>query len=390
MYGRLASFCIISGLVGCASDPSAAVNGGGAAGSPIVSGGSGGMALSSGGDAGAVAGAPAGGSLTGGATGDSGGATGGSGGAGGAASQGGSTSGGNGSSTAGTGGLSSGAGGSGGQPAVTNAVESLAVRPDGLVVSSKASLDNGELFLLRATGTVDLAGVAFDAEYGGFTASAAGQDSISGADVGVDIGVKVERTPAGTTAGRKKWFGTYRTDHTYYVILTGSGVPLSLKLVSPAGTGTGAVTVSVFRLSPSAPALAPALETVMANVTKPTVRSTMVTSASAVYLLQAVGSGKTGGNNLGLGDADWMDWDADGKGKVDIGDQNVDYGLGVDESDPTITPRRYWWGPWRKDHSYYLLFAGTGTTIGFSYYDVGDYSDNSKTDKIPVHVFPLP
>ena len=202
---------------------------------------------------------------------------------------------------------------------------------------------------------------------------------------------KSNATPVGTTAGRKKWFGAYRNDHTYYVVVTGSGAPLSIKLALPAGgTGTGALTLALMRLSPTASVLAAPLETVLANVNKPTVHSTMTTTSSVVYLLQATGSGKVGGNNLGLGDADWMDYAADGTGKVDIGDQNVDYGLGVDESDPKITPRQHWWGPWRKDHSYYMLFAGTGNTIGFSYYDVGDYGDNSATDKITVHVFPVP
>jgi hypothetical protein len=274
---------------------------------------------------------------------------------------------------------------------VTNAIESISIPGDGRTIASKTMLDNGELFLLKATGTVVAGATEIDAEYGGITANGPGQDVVSGADVGIDVGFKIERAPSGMPLGRKKWFGDYRTDHTYYVIVTGVGAPMSVKLVLPAGTtGTGAMTVSLMRLSPTAPALVPPLETVLANYTKPTVRSTMTTKQSVVYLLQASGSGKVGGLNLALGDADWMDWAADGAGKIDIGDQNVDYGLGVDESDPKITPRLRWWGPWRKDHSYYLLFAGTGNSIGFSYYDVGDYGDNTATDKLTVRIFPVP
>ncbi len=387
--GRVALLFLVSCFVGCASDtPGSPVNGEGAAGSTGGFGGlpTGGSSAPIGGAGGSLpvpSGAPAGGALTAGSAGQDGGTS--------ASGQGGGSNfGGTGPSGAGMAGQPSGGGGSGGQASVPNAVESIAVRADGQAATSKASLDNGELYLLKATGIAEVGGVSLDAEYGNFTGSAVGQDSISGTDVGVDVGVKVERTPKGTTAGRKKWFGNYRVDHTYYLILTGSGAPLSLKLVAPVGAGAGAVTVSLFRLSPSAPALAPALETVLANVTKPTVRSTLATAAANVYLLQASGSGKTGGLNLALGDADWMDWAADGKGKVDIGDLDVDYGLGVDESDPTKTPRQHWWGPWRKDHSYFMLFAGTGATISFSYYDVGDYGDNSKTDKLTVHVFAVP
>jgi hypothetical protein len=341
------------------------------------------------------AGAPAGGVATGGSTvtaGVSGTSTtaGVSNGGAGAAGQGGNTAAGG-----GAGGTSSGAspggGGSGGQAPVPNAVESLSVPFDGQAVTGTVLLDVGALYLLKATGTVDAGGSALDAEYGGFTAAVTGQDSVSGTDVGIDVGFKLERAPQGQALGRKKWFGAYRADHTYYVVVTGSGAALSLKLLRGAGTaGSGVLTVSAFRLSATAPALAAPLETVLANVNKPTVHSTTTTTSGVVYLLQASGSGKVGGANLALGDADWMDYDVNGNGKVDIGDENVDYGLGVDESDPKKTPRLNWWGPWRKDHSYFMLFAGTGNTLGFSYYDVGDYGDNSSTEKLTVRVFAVP
>jgi len=111
----------------------------------------------------------------------------------------------------------------GGIPA--RALETIRVPASGEAVASKINLDNGELFLLKATGVVDIGTDKLDAEYGGFAAGA-GQDIVGAIDVGIDVGFKVERTPNGTTAGRKKWFGGYRADHTYYVIVTGAGAPL--------------------------------------------------------------------------------------------------------------------------------------------------------------------
>jgi hypothetical protein len=382
----LASTAFVACFAGCATyaAPDHLDLNGGAGGASA--GGSAGAATAAGtGGAQGTAGAPNGGTVgVSGAAGQSA-ANGGSGGGGAAGASSGGVGGG--ASGASSGGAGANGGGAGGQTGVPpNAIEAISVPASGATVASKASLDNGELYLLKATGTVSAGGVAIDAEYGD------GQDLVSGTDVGVDVGFKVERTPSGTTAGRKKWFGAYRADHTYYVVVTGAGAPMSIKLVLPTGsTATGALTLALMRLSPTATVLAPALETVLANVNKPTVHSTMMTTASVVYLLQATGQGKTGGNNLGMGDADWMDYDVNGNGKVDIGDQSVDYGLGVDEATPASTmPRKHWWGPWRKDHSYYMLFAGTGSTIGFTYYDVGDYGDNSATDKITVHVFPVP
>ena len=52
-------------------------------------------------------------------------------------------------------------------------------------------------------------------------------------------------------------------------------------------------------------------------------------------------------------------------------------------------PRLRWWGTWRKDHTYYLLFAGTGKPIQFLYFDSG-YGDNGPMDKITVKIFPAP
>jgi hypothetical protein len=141
------------------------------------------------------------------------------------------------------------------------------VPASGASAASKTLLDAGELFLLKATGTLDAGADKFDAEYGGFASGGTGQDVEAGIDVGVDTGFKLERVPAGTMAGRKKWFGSYRADHTYYVIVTGTGAALSLKMVLPAGaSGTGGVTVSIMRLSPSPSALPSALESLQSRI----------------------------------------------------------------------------------------------------------------------------
>lgn len=291
-----------------------------------------------------------------------------------------------------SGAVGSGVAGRGGSGPAGTVIDSVAVPASGATVTSKVALDTGALFLLEATGTTDGGGgtSTMDAEFGGISSGQAGADLVAGTDVGVDTGFKVERVTNGAPAGRKKWFGAYRADHTYYMVVTGAGAPMSLKMILPGGTSaSGNITVSVLRLSPAPPVLAAALESLQCPVTKQTVTSQMTTTSSVVYLLQASGSGKVGGANLGLGDADWMDWNADGVGKEDIGDQNIDYGLGVDESNPAVTPRQHWWGPWRKDHIYYLLFAGTGNPISFTYYDAG-YGDNSTTDKLTVQIFAVP
>jgi hypothetical protein len=290
-------------------------------------------------------------------------------------------------------GAGSGAGGIG-TPS-DSVIETVQVPASGAAISSKTLLDPGELFLLEATGTVDLGTSLADAEFGGFMAAGTGgtgQDLVAGTDVGVDVGIKVERVPNGATAGRKKWFGAFRADHTYYMTVTGAGAALTMKLSLPStagpGTGTGNIAVSIMRLSP-VPVVTAVLETLEVPVIKQTVQTTMAPALGTVYLLQMAGSGKTGGSNLGMGDADWMDWNADGVGKEDIGDNNVDYGVGVDEADPAVSPRVRWWGPWRKDHTYYMLYAGTGSPIGFTYYDSG-YGDNSATDQLTLHVFAVP
>jgi hypothetical protein len=304
-----------------------------------------------------------------------------------------------GSSVAGTQSETGGGGsaGAGGAPGDAGALEAVSVPAGGAVKTSTMNLDSGALFLLKAVGALK-AGTGgdnqygdLDAEYGGITAGGTGQDVVAGVDVGIDVGFKFERMLPGTTPGRKKWFGPYRSDHTYYVIVTGVGAPLSLKTIQPpSSTATGAITVSIFRLSPTPTPTPVMLDSFNALLTKQVVHSNVTTAVSTVYLLKVSGEGKVGGNALALGDADYMDYAQNGNGKVDVGDGNVDYGLGVDELDTKVTPRQHWWGSWRLDHTYFMLFAGTGSPIGFMYYDVGDYGDNSTTAMLPVQILKVP
>jgi hypothetical protein len=269
------------------------------------------------------------------------------------------------------------------------ALESVQVPASGDAVTFKTSFDRGELFLLKASGSVVLGAEIYDAEYAS-EGGATGTDLLDGTDVGVDVGLKWPRQLKGVVPGRMKWFGSYRPDHTYYMLVTGNGQPLTIKLVTGGNqVGNGAITVSLFRLSSTPDDFPKPIETLPVSVLDETVQTTMTTSNSMVYLLRCSGSGKVGGGGLGQGDADYMDYKADGSGKVDVGDHNVDYGLGVDETDINKSPRQNWWGPWRQDHAYFMLFSGTGQPIHFHYYDVG-YGDNSPTDRLTVNIFPVP
>jgi hypothetical protein len=266
---------------------------------------------------------------------------------------------------------------------------SVQVPGNGDAVTFTNNFDRGELFLLKAAGAVVLGQDQLDAEYESAGTTAPGMDVVSGTDVGIDIGLKAPRVAKGVLPGRMKWFGSYRVDHTYYLLATGTGQPLTLRLVTGGNRiGKGAITVSLFRLS--APAeLSKPLETRQVSFLDETAQTALATSNSVVYLLRASGDGKVGGAGLGRGDAEYMDYKADGSGSEDIGDRNIDYGLGVDEADTSKTPRQNWWGPWRQDHIYFMIFAGTGQPIHFHYYD-SVYSDNSPTDRLTVSVFPVP
>src|SRR5207247_4400033 len=173
-----------------------------------------------------------------------------------------------------------------------------------------------------------------------------------------------------------KWFGGYRADHVYYLLVTGTGAPLALTLVATGG-GAGALTLSLYRLSPAPPALGAPLETVMVPAReKVSVHSALRTDRRTIYLLQAAGEVQVGGPGA-MGDAEFHDYHADGHG-FNEGEAGVDFGLGVDEPTvgrpdaPTTGPnhpqRQRKWGQFHLDHTYYLLYAGTGDAIGLNYH----------------------
>lgn len=262
----------------------------------------------------------------------------------------------------------------------------------GKAVRLKTPLEAGELFLLKASGAVQVGPSRVDAAGNGSGAARPGQDGVAVTGIGAAGSVPAQNPPLQPAAQRGQWLGSARSGHTYYKLVSGAGQSPTFRLLAGrALTGKGAITISVFRLSP-APALLPLpLETVQVPVLERSVATALTTRPNVLYLLQASGSGRVGGGGVGQGDADYMDYNADGTGAVDIGDANTDYGLGIDEADQSVSPRRYKWGAWRKDHTYYLLFAGTGQPIHFFFYDVkGGYGDNSATDALTVKVFPVP
>jgi hypothetical protein len=265
-------------------------------------------------------------------------------------------------------------------------------------VAFTTRLAPGELYLLRASGVVEVGGNRHDAEFVG--EGAAARDAVGAVDVGIDVGLLQVHPAVGYQAvpdgpGRMKWFGGARADHTYYMLVTGAGRPLTMRLMA---TGTaspsGAITVALFPLSPPPPTLGPALDVVRVPVVKVTNTTAFATERGRIYVLQASGAGAVGGGGVRLGDAEYMDWGADGKGRNE-GEAGADFGIGVDEPEvgtgrgAKYQPRQRWWGPWRADHVYYMLLAGTGKPIALTYHDSG-YGDNSKSDALVVKLFPAP
>lgn len=273
-------------------------------------------------------------------------------------------------------------------------LETLSVSAALGTAAGKVSLDSNEIYLIKASGSIDFGVAKIDAEYDFF--SGIGKDSAGGADVGVDFGVRTPRIAklVPPLVGRMHWVGPYRADHTYYVVVNGEGQPMSLKLLRGGnGPGSGNITVSVMKLSPTN-SLGKELDTTWAHTGKDSVHSHLATTLGTQYILQCDGQGHVGGARLAMGDADYMDYDANGVGRLDVGDVNTDYGLGVDEIYPgtkanTLTPRKRWWGNFRKDHIYYMVFTGTGHTIDYIYYDSG-YGDNLASDHLTVRVFAAP
>jgi hypothetical protein len=291
-------------------------------------------------------------------------------------------------------------------------------------VTFKTNLVQGAFYLLKAQGTVDVGARKTDAEFD-FAADGTGAaDKVGAMDVGIDVGLlelhamnHTTKVPPGP--GRMKWYGGFRGDHTYYMWIAGGGSPLTLKLVTGGGAATGSVAVSLFELGPAPPAvydvmaanpiplpaapkaLGAVLDTIAVSLGKTVVPGKFATGKAGVYLLQAVGIGRVSRGVVTpdrphMGDAQYMDWPADGS-RYNDGECGAEFGIGVDETagpDPcnggiVYKHRANWWGPFRNDHIYYMLLAGTGQPISFLYYDSG-YGDNIATDTIAVRIFALP
>jgi hypothetical protein len=276
-----------------------------------------------------------------------------------------------------------------------------------IVLASRASsapLAAGQMYLLKATGVVTVGNRRQDAEWT-FADGSEPADLVAATDVGIDVGIKrvlpaLGRKPAPPSDERLKWFGGYRPDHVYYLLVTGTGAPLSLRLIS-AEPPKGALTLAIYRLTPAPPAIGAPLETVMVPAReKVLVQSALRPAPGSIHLLQAVGEVQVGGPGA-MGDAEFHDYHPDGRG-FNEGEAGVDFGLGVDQ--PEIgspgaattgsqhPQRRHKWGAFRMDHTYYMLHAGTGDAIGLNYHDSGGktgvYKDNEGF--LPLSIFPVP
>jgi hypothetical protein len=237
----------------------------------------------------------------------------------------------------------------------------------------------------------------------------------------------------------------FRADSAYYMVVIGAGKPLSLKLTLPGGaTGSGAIAVSLYALSPAPPRIYTVVHSLMPapppapktcagaaldSVAVPAAMPSMTmgkytTDANKMYLLQASGTAPTGAACIGDGDAEYMDFcqinDPTLLGTMyngyNDGEACADFGLGVDEFMPTrcsnnnlCVHRKWWWGTvgiapgttmvtgmyplftptYRNDHIYYMIYPGTGKPIGFGYFDSG-YGDNKPAEAVLAMVYPLP
>jgi len=175
-----------------------------------------------------------------------------------------------------------------------------------------------------------------------------------------------------------------------YAMVIGAGEPLSVSETDESNPLTSSVVpCSVFDLSSIPPEMLKPLETDKVPVVKQVVASGIVPQLSSLYIINCAGDALTGGAGLGRGDAEYMDYKADGEGATDIGDGNTDYGVGVDETDLTKSPHNYKWGSFRTDHNYFLIYIGTGSPVSFLFFD-SNYGDNSPTDTLTVKIYQAP
>jgi hypothetical protein len=281
--------------------------------------------------------------------------------------------------------------GGGSSGALGMPLETFQVLPGG-TGTSKLSLEKDQIYLLRASGAIDFAGTKVDAEYAS-TDGTTGMDTAGGADVGLDNGLKelillgAGAAPPKAGPNRMKWFGGFRADHVYYMWMTGAGAAVNLKLVAPAGSaaGSGSIAVAIYQLTPIPTAIGKPIESVpVSYLTKAAREMSMMKPAQGhVYLLRANGESQVGGAGSN-GDADFDDYGPTST-NANQGEGGADFGICVDEGCTAL--RKLKWGPYRKDHDYYMLYAGTGMPITFAYCDTG-FGDNKGS--VPVDIYELP
>lgn len=269
--------------------------------------------------------------------------------------------------------------GGGGTP-----LETLAALPSGAAIMSKTSLMAGNLYLLRARGAIAVGAMGEDAKFTDFTADGTGASATGGGVQVTGFAPPDAKFPPAT--GANAWFGDFRADHVYYMLVTGGGGPLSFKVAKP-GTGDP-IAIAILLLTSPTSMIGNPIEAVMVPMAAPTpVMSKATTTKGAVYVLEGAGTGVVGGGKKG--DAEYDDFSPTGTGALE-GEGGVDFGIGVDEPNTKANdPRLRKWGPIRNDHIYFMLFAGTGSSVSFTYYDSA-YGDNGKTDMLTATIFAAP
>jgi hypothetical protein len=203
-------------------------------------------------------------------------------------------------------------------------------------------------------------------------------------------GVDGDISLSGAALDNRPWIVSKAMGHAVYKLVTGLGQPVVVTCKNGGNQPVIGTLVAVAIPLSSDTAQSPRLlDTLQIPVTKQVVSSNIKSKKSQIYLICALGDARTGGGGLGRGDAEYMDYKADGTGNEDIGDANTDYGIGIDDLDGKISPRKYKWGLWRQDHTYSTLYVGTGKLIKFLFFD-SYYADNSPTDTLTVSIYAVP